>query len=335
MPAADGSRDEVTEDREHDSSVRVHVTNADVMFVNRAQYEAMETRRLQMLLELSRLGSMRNVADLLGTTTSTVSQQIAALARETGTELVEPEGRRVRLTPAGRRLADHAAGIIGAVEAALLDLDPGADPAGTVHVAGFATAIRKTLLPIVGELAGSHPDVNVVVHEHEPAEALALLASDEVDLALTYDYNLAPASTDPTLDSRTLWSTPWGLGVPARAAGSARGDALAVFGAFRDHDWIGNSRNRADEDVVRIIASMTGFEPRVAHSSDSLDLVEDLILSGMGVGLLPVDRPSRPGVALLPLTEPDVRLRAFAHTRRGRAAWPPLRLVLELAESRL
>ena len=49
------------------------------MFVNRAQSEAMETRRLQMLLELSRLGSMRNVADLLGTTTSTVSQQIAAL----------------------------------------------------------------------------------------------------------------------------------------------------------------------------------------------------------------------------------------------------------------
>ena len=282
-----------------------------------------------MLLELSRLGSMRNVADQLGTTTSTVSQQIAALARETGTALIEPDGRRVRLTPAGRRLADHAATIIGAVEAARRDLAPGGDPVGTVHVAGFATAISRTLLPIVGELAGSHPDVEIIVHEHEPAEALALLASDDVDLALTYDYNLAPASTDPTLDSLALWSTSWGLGVPAHAAGDVCGDALAVFGAFRDHDWIGNSRNRADEDVVRILASMTGFEPRVTHSSDSLDLVEDLILSSMGVGLLPADRPSRPGVATLPLTEPDVRLRAFAHTRRGRSAWPPLRLVLD------
>ena len=44
----------------------------------------METRRLQLLLELSRLGSMRAVADELGVTTSTVSQQIAALAREVG-----------------------------------------------------------------------------------------------------------------------------------------------------------------------------------------------------------------------------------------------------------
>ena len=174
-----------------------------------------------------------------------------------------------------------------------------------------------------------------MVHEHEPAEALALLASDEVDLALTYDYNLAPASADPTLDSRMLWSTAWGLGVPAHAAGRARGDALAVFGAFRDHDWIGNSRDRADEDVVRIIASMTGFEPRIAHTSDSLDLVEDLILSGMGVGLLPADRPRRSASRCFPLTEPDVRLRAFAHTRRGRSAWPPLRLVLELARSHL
>jgi DNA-binding transcriptional LysR family regulator len=113
------------------------------------------------------------------------------------------------------------------------------------------------------------------------------------------------------------------ISVPNAAAVSRRS------GAFRDHDWIGNSRNRADEDVVRILASMTGFEPRVAHRADSLELVEDLILSGMGVGLLPADRPSRPGVATLPLGEPEVRLRAFAHTRRGRSAWPPLRLVLD------
>ncbi|MCZ0975514.1 LysR family transcriptional regulator [Streptomyces albulus] len=59
----------------------------------------METRRLQLLVELSRLGSMRAVAEATGTTTSTVSQQIAVLARETGAALIEPDGRRVRLTP--------------------------------------------------------------------------------------------------------------------------------------------------------------------------------------------------------------------------------------------
>ena len=37
--------------------------------------------------------------------------------------------------------------------------------------------------------------MRVLIHEHEPAEALQLLAADDVDLALTYDYNLAPAAS--------------------------------------------------------------------------------------------------------------------------------------------
>ena len=75
----------------------------------------MDVRRLRMLLELARLGSMHEVADTLGTTTSSISQGIAALAREVRTPLVEPDGRRVRLTPAGRRLAEHAVTMILAV----------------------------------------------------------------------------------------------------------------------------------------------------------------------------------------------------------------------------
>jgi DNA-binding transcriptional LysR family regulator len=290
----------------------------------------METRRLRLLLELSRLGSMREVAGALDTTTSTVSQQIAVLARETGAQLLEPDGRRVRLTPAGRRLAEHAATILAAVEAAQADLDPGAEPTGTLHVAGFATAFGTTVLPIIAELAVTHPKVRLLVHEHEPAEAHALLASDDVDLALTYDYNLAPAARDRSLEAIPLWSTAWGLGVPVSSA--APGDSLAspaVFNAFREHDWIGNSRNRADEDVVRALASMAGFEPRLAHQADSLDLVEDLIIAGLGIGLLPAGRQTKPGVRLLRLADPDVVLRAYAVTRRGRSAWPPLALVLD------
>ena len=47
------------------------------------------------------------------------------------------------------------------------------------------------------------------------------------------------------------------------------------------------------------------------------------------MGLLPLERPTTAGVRVLALTEPGVTLRAFAATRRGRDAWPPLRLVLE------
>ena len=284
----------------------------------------MDTRRLQLLLALSRLGSMRAVAETHHLTTSTVSQQIAALAKETGVPLIEPDGRRVRLTPAGLRLADHAVTILAAVDSARLDLDPDAEPAGTVRVGGFATGIRVSLLPIVAELAARYPKVDFLISEYEPLEAFALLTNDELDLALTYDYNLAPASPGAVLETEPLWSVAWGLGVPADSA-----DGPADIASYADWTWIVNSRNTADEDAVRTLASLAGFAPRIAHQIDSLDLVEDLIVAGYGVGMLPIGRPTGSGVKVLPLSDPEAILTAYAVTRRGRTTWPPLRAVLD------
>jgi DNA-binding transcriptional LysR family regulator len=291
-----------------------------------------DPRRLELLLELSRLGSMREVSEVMHVTTSTVSQQLAALSREAGTPLTEPDGRRVRLTPAGRRLAGHAVTILAAIEAARRDLDPAAPPAGTVRVAAYASAFRQVLLPVARILAGQWPEVRLRLFEHEPAEALALLAADEIDLALTYDYNLAPARLDGTLQGQRLGATPWSLGTPS-APGPSRGTAVEVFRQYRDSDWIVNSRNTADEEVIRIIASLAGFEPRVTQRADSLDLVRDMILAGLGVGLLPsLLSPGRTarGVTLRRLRQPEVILRPYAVTRRGHDAWPPLALVLRL-----
>jgi DNA-binding transcriptional LysR family regulator len=293
----------------------------------------MDPRRLELLLELSRLGSMRAVADVLSVTTSTVSQQIAALAREVGTPLVEPEGRRVRLTPAGRRLADHAVTVLAAIEAARLDLDPSAVPAGTVRVAAFATAVRSSLMPVVHTLAAEHPAVRLQILEHEPDECLEMLAADDIDLALTYEFDLAPVGFGPALEATSLWVADWGLGVPAadQTTGvTAPTASAAVLARYRDSDWIVNSRNNSDLEAVRRVASTAGFVPRVVHRADSLELVEDLIVAGLGVGLLPEARPPAEGVRVLPLRDPRVALRAYAVARRGRTAWPPLALVLGL-----
>src|SRR4051812_14155162 len=142
---------------------------------------------------------MRAVADELGYTTSTVSQQLAVLAREAGAAPIEPEARRVRRPPAGRRLAAHAVTILAALDAARAALDPGGEPAGTVRVAGFATAVRRSLVPVLARLTAEHPAVHLRIHEHEPAEAFALLTQDAIDLALVYDYTLAPAVFDKAL----------------------------------------------------------------------------------------------------------------------------------------
>jgi DNA-binding transcriptional LysR family regulator len=289
----------------------------------------MDPHRLRLLLELSRRGSMRAVADALGYTTSTVSQQLAVLAGEAGATLTEPAGRGVRLTPAGRRLADHAVTILAALEAARVDLDPRAEPAGIVRVAGFASAVRRSLVPVLARLSAEHPAVHLRIHEHEPAEAFELLGRDAVDLALVYDYTLAPIAFDPGLNVTPLWTAAWELGVPAGSE-AAQGDAPAVFRRFAGADWIVNSRNVADERVVHTIASLAGFEPRIAHRVDAIELVQDLILAGLGVALLPAATRLPEGVRRIPLRHPEATLRAYAVTRSGRESWPPLRLVTDL-----
>ena len=221
--------------------------------------------------------------------------------------------------------------ILGAVEAAQLDLGPQAQPNGTVRVPGFTTAFRAYLLPAITALAATHPRIRVLLREHEPAEALQLLATDQADLALVYDYNLAPAAADPALHSTPLWIARWGLGV-AGSESAPGTTTLQVFARYRAHDWIGNSRNTADEDVIRTLAAMAGFTPRITHQADSLGLVQDMITAGLGVGLLPLGQATRPGVRILPLTAPDVELRAYAVTRHGRLNWPPLALVTSLLQ---
>src|SRR3954462_6784350 len=175
----------------------------------------MDLRRMKLLLELSRLGSMRAVADELGYTTSTGSQQLAVLAREAGAELLRPQRRRVGVAPPRGRPADPAVPFLAALGAARADLDPSGEPAGTVRVAGFATAVRRSLVPVLARLSAEHPAVRLRIHEHEPTEALELLAADEVDLALVYVYTLAPAALDPALRVTPLWTAAWELGVPA------------------------------------------------------------------------------------------------------------------------
>ncbi|HXH80849.1 LysR family transcriptional regulator [Nocardioides sp.] len=286
----------------------------------------MDVRRLRFLLEFSRLGSMHQVAAELSTSTSNVSQAIAALARDVGTPLVEPDGRRVRLTPAGRRLAEHAVAILAAVDAARLDLDPSAEPAGVLRVAGFASAVTRSLIPAMGNLASIHPGVEVRVHEHEPLECYDLLARDDVDLVLTYDYDLAPMAWRNDHAVTYIWDVEWGLGVPT-------GERRMSFADFAGSDWIVNSRHTADEDVLRALATLAGFTPRVVHRIDSLELVDKLIVAGLGVALLPSSRASHSGVKVLPINDPGVRLRAYAVTRRGRDQWPPLRALLHELEA--
>ena len=248
-----------------------------------------------------------------------------------GTPLVEPDGRRVRLTPAGRRLAEHAVTILAAVEAARLDLDPDAEPAGTLRVAGFATAVRRSLLPVVADLADEPPAGAAADPRARAGRGVRAAGRRRRRPRAGLRLQPGPAAVRPQRWRRPRCGRRRGaLGVPdgpCRRTAARR--ARRSSPRFRDHDWIVNSRNTADERVVRTLASMAGFEPRVAHRADSLELVQDLIV-GRARRRAAARRPADPaGRAAAAARRPGRR----AARVRGRSAaagprWPPLALVL-------
>src|SRR5919199_5604269 len=117
----------------------------------------LDVRRLRVLRELSARGTVAATAEALGYTPPAVSQQLAALEREAGVELLRRDGRRLRLTPAGEDLVARTEGILRELEAAETALARSvSEVAGTVRAAAFPSAHRALLPATIAALASRH-----------------------------------------------------------------------------------------------------------------------------------------------------------------------------------
>ncbi len=269
---------------------------------------------------------MSAVAEATGYGTSAVSQQLAALQREAGVPLIEAAGRRVRLTPAGRRLVSHAERILAAVTAAELDLAATSEPSGLVRVAGFTTALQQDVLRAVGELARQHPRLEIELQEREPAEVDELLDAGQIDVGFVYDYTLVPRGGRHVRS--LLCSNPMMLAVPPDSAVPERLGSPGDLDGLRDELWIGNSRDPGDDELAARLCALGGWAPRIRHRVDSLELVVDLVLAGQGVSLLPADASGADRVRMVPVSLARAERRMWSVIRAGTQEWPATRAVI-------
>src|SRR5260370_17231778 len=98
----------------------------------------MDVERLRLLRELADRGTVNAAADAMSLTPSAVSQQLKILQREAGVPLLEPDGRRLRLTDAGRILVTRTDEVLAALDRAQADMDSyRTTPTRTVRVGLF------------------------------------------------------------------------------------------------------------------------------------------------------------------------------------------------------
>jgi DNA-binding transcriptional LysR family regulator len=278
----------------------------------------LDVRRLRVLREVARRGSLAAAADALSYTASAVSQQIASLEREAGAVLLERRARGVVLTEAGNVLVRHAETILAQLDAAEGELAALEDlRTGRLRMASFATA-GASLLPLaVDAFRARHPDIALSVQQASPDQSVARLRDGLLDLAITVDLAPSPAEGVEVLH---LFDDPVQLALHRDHPLAAKPDIRLAD--LRDETWIDVPRLTSGGKVLMRACERAGFAPRVAFESDDYTAIHELVGAGLGLALLP-------DLALCPPTE-RVVLRALEHDRPSRdiqaaARTPPFR----------
>jgi DNA-binding transcriptional LysR family regulator len=256
-----------------------------------------EVRRLRLLLELSRRGTVTAVADALAYTPSAVSQQLAALEREAGVPLLERTGRRVALTPAGAVLAGYAESVLAVLEEATAALAATRDSlAGPLRIGAFPTAARTILPPALVTLGRNHPALELMVTELDPVAVPGAVRSGALDVALTSVYDYVPSQPDAAVGTEPLLEEPVYLATADRARTS--------IADCRDAPWIAGSPDTLCHTMLVRACQACGFTPRIRHHADDFATVLALVAAGQGVSLVPqlgvTNAPS--GITLTSLT---------------------------------
>jgi DNA-binding transcriptional LysR family regulator len=236
----------------------------------------LDVSRLRVLDAFARHGSVTLAAQELHYSQPTISHHLARLEAETGAQLLQRVGRGIRLTPAGRLLADRAAEIIGRIDAAGAELSAHVGlSAGRVRMAGFSSAIGSLIPPAAATLAAAYPGLEISLIDTHPPEALELLRGGRIDVAVIFRYD----ETEPEPDGVRLHHL---LDDPLYLLSKQDGDGLA---AMRDATWIAGCP-RCRSHLLAVCAE-AGFEPRIGYTSDDMVVMQALVSAGLGVTTIP------------------------------------------------
>lgn len=279
---------------------------------------------MQMLAAVVSNGSVTAAAARLGYTPSAISQQVAALEKEAGTELLERVGRGVRPTAAGLLLTEYADTIgrqVAEAETALGDLLAGRT--GRLSVRYFATAGAHLVAPAVAGLRAEQPGVQIDLKLTGP-DPLPDVREGRADLALV----VGPSDEDGVrllhlLDDPYLAVLP--AAHPLAARRSIRLTDLA------DEPWVGSEWPGPCLEAQLTACATAGFQPRFVVDSEDYATAQGFVAAGLGVTLIPrLGLGGRhPDVAVRQIRAPEPSRAIHAAVRETALPQPALEAFIE------
>lgn len=238
----------------------------------------MDLARLRVLRAVVATGSIRASAAALGYTPSALSQQLAALQRETGLRLFERVGRGIEPTSAGRALAAEADTLfeaVGRVERVVGDLKEG--KIGSLAIGYFGSAGAAWLAPTVAVLRTEFPDLRLDLRltEFTPADP-------DVDIFVEEQ----GGGHSRHVDVRRLVADPY-LAV-VRVDDPLADRAEVPLADLAGRDWVDNDlRDGPCRQVLLSACAQAGFAPRFVVETHDYRTATAFVATGIGITVMP------------------------------------------------
>ncbi|WP_284984554.1 LysR family transcriptional regulator [Arthrobacter sp. efr-133-TYG-118] len=263
---------------------------------------------LRTLLEVTRLGSFAAAAGRLGYTASAVSQQMAALERDTGVELFHRSARSVVPTEAALTMVRHASKVLTDVETLLAAASRSTDsPVQELRLGIFPSLATYILPDILRNPRWKKLGIELRVWVAEPSQTIqGLRTGGELDLALVYQVGQSGLAWPHTLDRQWIGDDDFRVVLPA--SWGIREDAEMQASQLSDMPWIMHHPGTSDAVVIERLFASCNLHPRVVAYSDDFHASLEMAAAGLGAALVPelALRHRPPGVVVLDV--PDIRL---------------------------
>ncbi|MEE3851630.1 LysR family transcriptional regulator [Gordonia sp. LSe1-13] len=257
----------------------------------------MDVKRLRLLREFADRGSVGAVADSMHMTPSAVSQQLKVLAREAGVELLQQDGRRIRLTDAGRALVLRADEVIAAVDRAQEEMETYRSGRASVRLAMFPSGAALLLPGVLDRIGASGIDVHASELDVGYPDAVPALA--DFDIVVTHrDERTAPVRS-PRVGVVELMREPVDVVVAATSEFAGRGEIEVA--ELADCDWISVEGGFPVDDVLLSISAVTGVATRVTQRMLDFGTIQSIVAADHGIALIPRYAVRHAGVKRLTL----------------------------------
>ena len=280
-----------------------------------------EVGRLLALRAVATYGTVTAAAGALHCTPSAISQHLGKLERETGTALVQRDGRRLRLTEAGRLLAVHANRVLAAVEEAESALAAHHTAvAGPVTVSAFPTACRGLLPHALRRLAIDHPDLRPALVEADREVSVDNLRRGAVDVALVDQWPELDPALPPEVTHAEVGEDVGDLLVPADHP-LASGTGAVRLADLHAERWISSAPGTVCFDWLRRMVPRA--EP--AFQISELTTQMTFVAAGLGIAFVPrLARTSVPDGVVVRAVTPRTARRVVVAWRRAAAPRPAI-----------